>query len=497
MSESLFFLALDAGTGGGKALVCDSEGRTLGYAYRPWDFSAPSDVPGASEFDAEALWLTLAEAAREALARSETAPASIRGIAVSSFRDGSVLLDGADRPLLCFSNCDGRAVVQGARLAEEYGDLIHRQAGRRPFGLDLAEHLVWTREERPEIFARIKYAMSVGDWVTSRLCGERVAEPTNASSTLLFDVHRRLWSPEITAALELGPEILPPLQQPGSIAGALRAGAAEQLGLRTGTAVAVGGADSALACLGCGALDSGAVVAAAGTTIPVMMVESAAPFDASRRLWSGAHPLPDRWLLESNGGPAGVAYAWVLKTLCADADYAALEAEAEAALPGTCTAFLGSAIADFSHLSFPRPLAIVIPAVLGFGPTVKRGAIARAALENIAFAVWANAEQLIQVSSHGGSPFYLCGGLTRSKLFAQVIAEVAARPVEVSVEPEAAGLGAAICAAVGAGCYPDLAAAAVPMTRTQIVEPQPASESRYRGLYQKWLQMVPQIAALK
>jgi sugar (pentulose or hexulose) kinase len=494
---SAFFLALDAGTGGGRALICDEEGRTSTTVHRAWNWSESLDIPGASEFDPDALWRTLADAAREALARSRLRPDSIRGICATSFRDGSVLLDRVDRPLLCFTNRDGRSVVQGSRLAEEYGGLIHAVAGRLPFGIDLAEHLIWTRDERPDIFERVAHALSVGDWITFRLCGEFVAEPTNASSTLLLDIRKRAWSREIAEALDLATDLLPPMREPGVLAGELRAKEAEELGLRPGIPVAVGGGDSPLACLGCGALEPGAVVAAAGTTIPVMMVEDEAPFDATRRLWAGAHPLCDRWLLESNGGPAGVAYKWARENLYAAEEYSVMEAEASTAQPGAAWTFLGPHPADFSQLSFPRPLAIVIPSVLGFGPAVNRGQLARAVLENIGYAVWANAEQLRELSKRPIGPIYLCGGVARSETFVQVLAATANVPLLVGEEPEAAALGAAICAAVGARVHQSLRAAADTMTHATTVEPQTELVSRYSGLYRKWLKMLPKVEALR
>lgn len=497
MSEGIFLLALDAGTGGGRALICDENGRTRAKALRSWQFSTPADIPGGSEFDPEAIWKDLCAAAREALTRSGINPNSVRGISATSFRDGSVLLDQASRPLLSFSNRDGRAVVQGARLEEEYGDLIHAVAGRVPFGLELAEHLLWTREERPDVFGRVAHALSVGDWITYRLCGQFTAEPTNASATLLFDIRQRKWSLEILQALGLSQDLFAPVHTPGQVAGNLDSEAAEQLGLRPGIPVAVGGGDSPLACLGCGALDARAVVMAAGTTLPVMMVEDAPPFDASHHLWAGAHPLSDRWLLESNGGPAGVAYRWARENLYPDADYALMEDEASSSHPGAASAFLGPNLADFSKLKFPRPLAILIPAVLGFGPAVRRGDLARAVLENIAFAAWANAEQLANLSNHPIGSVHLCGGVAQSDLFVRILATVANTTVRAAEEREAAALGAAICAAVGAGVFPDLRTASGMMARTLTVEPEVQLVSNYKGLYNKWLKMNTQVEALR
>jgi autoinducer 2 (AI-2) kinase len=485
------FLALDAGSGGGRALVCDATGRARATAYRAWTFNHPPAVFGASEFEPGAVWDALAEAAREALTRAAVQPDAVRAVAATSFRDGFVLLDRDGHELLCSTNQDGRAIAQGARLAESHGETIHHTTGRWPLGLDVAARLVWLREERLAIYARAAHLLMASDWLTFRLSGELVAEPTNASSSLLFDIGAGAWSRRICDALEISPDLLPPLRRSGEVAGSLRPDAAEALGLRVGTPVAIGGGDSPLAVLGCGALDPDATVAVAGTTMPVLRVADAPRADASRRTWVGAHALAGRWLRESNAGPAGVAYRWVRDAFYPKADYAVVEGEARDAPPGAGLAFLGPWIADFSRVVFPPPLALVFSSQLGFGPALTRGGLARAALENIAFAAWGNVQQL-----GAADTLHLCGGLARSALFAQILADVANAPLRVAAEADAAALGASMCAAVGAGAYADWRAAAAAMARATTVEPDAERARKQQSLYRKWIKMQQKVVNL-
>jgi autoinducer 2 (AI-2) kinase len=113
--------------------------------------------------------------------------------------------------------------------------------------------------------------------------------------------------------------------------------------------------------------------------------------------------------------------------------------------------------------------------------------MARAVLENVAFALRGNLSQLQELSGREVKALSLCGGLSRSPLFNQIVADVCQVPVEVPATWEASGLGAAMCAAVGAGSYDDLEQAAEGMAQgRETWEPDPGMRTKYRTLYKRW-----------
>jgi autoinducer 2 (AI-2) kinase len=114
--------------------------------------------------------------------------------------------------------------------------------------------------------------------------------------------------------------------------------------------------------------------------------------------------------------------------------------------------------------------------------------MARAVLENVAFALRGNLAQLQEISGREVKALSLCGGLTRSGLFTQMVADVCQVPVKVPAIREASGLGAAMCAAVGGGRYDSLEQAAEGMAQeAEVLEPDPAVRVKYRALYKRWL----------
>jgi sugar (pentulose or hexulose) kinase len=485
-------IALDAGSGSGRSAILDLEGTLLGSAAEDWSPRVPEDEPLGSEFDPQEMWAVLSSTTRRAVEQAGVDPQAVRGISATSQRDGAVFLDADGRELHCSTNRDARGVLHAEDIAKEFGETIHSIAGRWPLGLGAMARLWWFRVHSPEVYERIARVCMISDWLTYRLCGEVCSEPTNASSSLLFDVVECTWSSELAECLGYSSQLYPPCYYPGERVGTLTASAAEALGLPEGIPVAAGAGDSQAACLGCAAFEDGATTVIAGTTMPVQMVLSHPVFDELHRLHLGAYVTPGRWVLESNGGIAGTCYRWFCEAFVGKGPsaYETLEEEMREVAPGEVLAVLGPQVADFRELSFPPKSTFVFPFLGGTEEPPRRGAFARAILENIAYAARANVEQLEGISGQDTTSLNLCGGLARSQLLAQLIADVSQRPIHVPTVREASSLGAAICAAVGGEIYPDLPAAANAMVHWEpVVEPDPAKARRYRGLYRKWTKL--------
>ncbi len=485
-----YLLSWDAGSGSCRCLVVDEHGRQVALSRGQTPTMPVDGVPGGLEFDHRQMWDTFVGLTREALQaiRAE----DVLALSVSSFRDGMVFLDGQGEVLYAGTNRDGRAVAQGFEMAQHHGEAIYRRSGRWPVGIDGAAHLLWMRKFRPDAYQATARVLMVSDWLTYRLCGAFCSEPTNASSSLLFDVCQRGWSAEIAELLGLPVDLFPPLVAPGTVVGALSHQAATELGLVKGTLVVVGLADTQAACLACGAAGAGDTVAVAGTTMPLQMTMEEPFMDEEYRAWTGAHALDGRWSLECSAGLAGIALDWLWEAFgdggSSAQAYALLSAEAETERPGSAMAFLGPWIADHSRLQVPRWVGFLAPFPMTLDAPLTRPKMARAVVENIAFALQGNLSRLEEISGRRAESLAVCGGLTRSKLFGQVVADVCQRPVWVPAVSESSALGAAMCAAVGAEMHSNLAQAAEVMGRgREGVEPDAALRGTYRTLYRRWL----------
>ena len=314
--------------------------------------------------------------------------------------------------------------------------------------------LCWLRDQN--LLKEAHRALAISDWVTYRLCGEFVAEPSHSSQTLLLDLEAEDWSRSRMDELGLERSLLPPIRPSGTRVGALSADAAETLGLAPGTAVALGGADTQCGLLGAGAVDDGDLAAIAGTTAPVQLVLSKPTLEAEGRLWTARHVVPGRWVLESNAGPVGEVLDWLGEVLYAGAAHPLTQLCAEAAEArlgaGGILSSLGGEVMNGRSLAMPMGHLSLSHLASPYDPP-KRAHLVRAVLEGMAYAVRANIEQVVEAAGIELPPLRLSGGMSRSSVWAQILCDVLGKPVSVTASPEASALGAALCAGVGAGVF--------------------------------------------
>ncbi len=481
-------LALDAGTSGGRATLYDPAGRTVGAASEAWSYTTPPEAaPWGRAFDTGEFWGILCGLVRRALAEAGARGEQVLAVGASSQRQGIVLLDASGTTLYAGPNLDLRGVYQAAEIDAEHGDLLYRVSGHRPGLIFAPARLRWLRERQPSLYERIATLLMISDWLVFCLSSAFCSEPTAAAESQLLDITTGRWSSRLVEALGLSGDILPPLRAAGEIAGFVTRAAADATGLRAGTPVAVGGADTQCGLLGMGVFAPGQVGALAGWSMPLQQVLDRPP-DLDGRLWGSRHLLADRWVLESNAGPAGRSYAWLRETVFGGCSYAELDRLAALAPPGAegSLAFLGAQAMDAGAMGLTWG-GLLFPLALDFIDG-RREHLARAALESIAFAARANLEQLTAASRQSPPAIALGGGLTRSRLFRQLMADVLGLPVAAAEMPDTSSGGAAMCAATAAGLYTDLPEAACAMSaRSTIHEPQRTTHGEYLDAYERWL----------
>ena len=468
-------LSLDIGSSGGRAVIADTSGRRVGSATRAWRYRL--DANGFQEADLDLLWAALASASREAVRTSLARPDAIAAVAVTSQRTGVVFLDSKGEVLSAGPNSDARGIREGIALERQHGELTYRLAGRLPVFLYLPARLAWFRNNAPAIADRVAKALSFSDWATWRMTGgEAMAtEPTQAAEMLAYDVTRGAWSDALCDALGTPRKILPDLLRVAAPIGAMTEAAAREFGLHAGTPVVPAGGDTQCAAIGPGASEPGTVAIVAGTTMPVGQVAGSPLIDPERRLWTSPHVVPGRFLLEAHCGEGGPALDWYLNLLGHGGDYTWLDEAAARSEPGaggvTSIDTGPTRMGDF-------------PLALGRQPQD----VARAAMEGIAY----GARQAMEWTAEVGGPagdIVLCGGVSRSHVFARILASILGRSVRRAREAQASGLGGCIVGAAAAGEFRTVSeAAAVMGDRGDLVHPEPEWTAIYEGLYASWVE---------
>jgi autoinducer 2 (AI-2) kinase len=473
-------MGLDLGGGGARCLLLDLAGGPPIVAVR----SGAAFGPPAGDLDLDALFAHLAEAARAAL--TQAGGPEVAGVAVTAVRFGSVVIDRDGRPLLAASNRDSRAALEAMSVAGEAGETLQRRTGHWPLAIGSAARLrVLGKQGR---LAHARALLALNEWVAWRLSGELLCDRSQAGVSGLWNVAEGAWDEEALARYGVSAALLPPVRGAGARLGALRADAADAFGLRAGTPVAVGGGDTQCALLGMGVLAPGAAGAVCGTTLPLQQVVAEPRLDGAGRLWLEPHLVAGRFVLESNAGTAGEALDWLGRLLFAveRAGAARLLAAASEVAPGAggLLSSFGAQVFDARSMTFPVG-DLALSHLIG-APGESRTRVARAAAEGAAYGLRANLEQLRASAGPASQPLRIGGGMSRSRAWAQLLADVLGEPVEVAACAESSGLGAALCAGVGAGLWRDLDEAARTLPGPARVDPRPEAAARYAELYPRW-----------
>jgi sugar (pentulose or hexulose) kinase/phosphoglycerate dehydrogenase-like enzyme/ribulose-5-phosphate 4-epimerase/fuculose-1-phosphate aldolase/putative sterol carrier protein len=481
-------MGIDLGGGSVRCVLLDAE--TGACAASALEFHSDAADGLGYDIDTELLWTRVGEASRAVLARANAQAGEVAGVAVTAMRFASVLLDAAGEVLFAVPNRDARSIGESHQIATQHGDAVLAATGMWPLPIHAAPRLAWLRTAQPEVFARATTLLSLSDWLNFRLCGRRITDYSQAGCTGVFDLAKREWNHELLDAFDLPHALFPEARPSGERIGTLSAHAARELGLAPGTPVALGGGDTRCGLFGAGAIADGDVGLVAGTTAPLERVLDAPLVDAEGRLRSGHHAVPGRHVLEANAGPIGEGLAWLARLLHPDdaRPEERFTAEASTAAIGSAAmlANVGALVANDRAPAFPVA-SLSLSHMTGTQGRAARASLARSALEGMACAVRANLEQLARVSGHEARRLHLAGGLSRSALFAKILAGVTGMPVVRAAAPEATGLGAALCAGIGAGVFADASDAVRRGVRAgEISEPIASEAAAYAQLYQGW-----------
>jgi sugar (pentulose or hexulose) kinase/phosphoglycerate dehydrogenase-like enzyme/ribulose-5-phosphate 4-epimerase/fuculose-1-phosphate aldolase/putative sterol carrier protein len=487
-----YLMGLDLGGKRGRCLLLDVDsGRTVTTSRR-WQHRVTAGF--SYDLDTVEVWRIFGEAAREAMFKVGARPQDVLGVSTTGMRHGSIVIDARGEVLLAAPTRDARGAMQGLQLAAERGREFHERTGHFPAPLFTASRLLWMAESAPELFSRAHAVLGLSDWLAYRLSEKMVAEPSVASESGLFEANARRWADDLISSLGLPRHLFPAVVSSGTTLGPLNKDAAINLGLPAGIPVVTGGGDTQCGLLGMGVVGSGQMAIIAGSTMPVQRVLERGFIDTEARLWTSHHVMPERWTIESNGGPSGDMIDWlagVLYTGFGD-PAAALFAEASQSVVGAegILSTLGAEVFNASRLRLPLG-HLTLSAMMVAGDPSRRRHVARAVVEGLAYAARANIELLDKAAPNGSiETIRLAGGMSKSGLFAQILADVLGVPVEAAQVPECSALGAAICAGVGTGLDGNLVDGAKRFgSALRRFAPDPARRLAYQSYYDHWLEV--------
>ena len=348
----------------------------------------------------------------------------------------------------------------------------------------------------------VAYTCPTTGYITHRLTGELKDTAANAFQWQ-FPVDMETWDwskdKEVIDSFKIPKEKLLELQMPGTVLGTVTKSAAAKTGLSEGLPVVATANDKAVEALGAGLIDSSRGLFSLGTYITSMVVGNGnkPPHD---NYFTNLSCIPNRYLFESGGVRRGM---WLIswfkdligeeliikakeKGLCPEQ---VLEEEALKTPAGSDGLMIVPDWLAPAYQSYRKGVMI------GFNGQQGRGHIYRAILEGIALTLHNHYKAMNETLGHSPEKIIISGGGASSDLFMQIFADISGKTVVRNEMSGSAALGAAICAAVATGCYPDFETAVKEMVREKDeFHPDAETHKKYQyindGVYHKLPQLL-------
>ena len=493
-----YYLGLDIGTSGTKALVITEGGRHIASDTQEYPLSTPR--PLWAEQDPEDWWEATILTTKNVLQKAGIGGEEIAGIGLSGQMHGSVFLDKDNRvlrPALLW--CDQRTQAECDWITAQVGhDALVQHVSNPVLTGFTAPKIVWLRNHERETYDKVVKVLLPKDYIRFKLTGVHATEVSDASGTALLDVKNRRWSEEVLEAAGIPRSFMPDCAESIEITGHVHAEAAGLTGLAVGTPVAGGGGDQAAGAVGSGIVETGVVSSTVGTSGVVFAYSDTPATDPRLRVHTFCHAVPGKWHTMGVVLSAGGSLRWLRDTFfqpegvvgrtTGDDPYN-LMAEGARQVPAGSEGLIF--LPYLTGERTPYPDANARGTFFGITLRHKRQHFARAVLEGVAYAL----NDTFQIFGEIGVPVTqvrASGGGAKSPVWRQIHADVTGHPhVTLSVD-EGPALGAALLAAVGTGAYPSVAEACHAAIQTVAqTDPDAAAHAVYQKYYGVYRALYP------
>jgi len=446
----VYWLGIDVGTGGTRALLVDERGRVR-HAFTAHHEDMRMERPLWAEQRPENWWDAAQSAIRGVLGAAGASGKDVRGIGLSGQMHGLVLLDESDhviRPALIWCDQRSQAQVDSINASVGKGTVLSCIANPVLTGFTLPK-LLWVRDNEPKAFTRVRRILLPKDYVRFKLTGEYVSDVSDASGTALFDVVRRRWSNELVERLGLDAEILPRVLESQEVSGVVSRAAAASTGLAEGVPVVAGAGDQAASAVGNGIVETGRVSCTIGTSGVVFAHTASPSYDPAGRVHTFCHAVPGAWHVMGVTQGAGLSLQWFRRNLAPGVEYDALTAEAGNAPAGSQGLYW---LPYLMGERTPHLDAFARGGWIGLTAKHTRADLIRSLLEGVAYSQ-KDCLDIIEGMGVMVDSIRLSGGGARSGFWRQMFADVFGRRVATLETEEGSAYGAALLSMVGTGQY--------------------------------------------
>ncbi len=432
-----YLLGIDVGTTSLKAVVFSEDAKPVKTVKKDYTLITKGDFV---EFPANEYWKMVEETLKEM-----TAEYDIYALSIDTQCETIIVANEQGEPLdNAIVWLDNRATAQAEKIKEKFGEKrVYEVTGQPEITATWpAAKLLWLKEQKQEVFSQIKKVFLLEDYLLYKLTGHFITEETLQSSTIYFDIHKRVWWKEMLDFIGLEESCFPKVHE-----------SAAYVGDYQGIKVVTGAIDQIAGAIGVGVVKKGMVSEMTGTTMVVFMPCDEAPsYNPDSKV--PCHLNYDgKYCLLSWTSTAGIALKWFKNNFCEEYDFKQLD-EIAANVPAGSSGL--TFLPYLCGATMPKYNPDAKGVFYGFTMEHTRGHAVRSILEAIACMLKGTFDYLgvdcAEVRSTGGG--------AQSPLWCQIKADMTGKRLITLENEETACLGAAILAGVGTGVYESVETAA-------------------------------------
>lgn len=483
-----YLLGIDFGGGASKATLLSE----LGEIVAENTVEYPTLYPEAGACEQSSLdWISaLSENTKALLSKSDVKASDIAAIAIDSATHTFLPCDEDKKPLCnAIHWTDTRSRKQKEALLKSNGEEIFKKTYHKPETIWTLPQLIWLRENKPQIFSKIKHIFFEKDYIRYFLTGVFCTDFIEAEGSMLFDSNKMQWDDFLCGLAGIEKDVLPPIKKPTDIIGHVTKTAAAETGLCAGTPVICGTTDTVMEIFASGAVEKGDVTVKLATAGRICVITDK-PYPDTHII-NYSHIIDGLWYPGTATKSAAASYRWYRDTF--GGAYRELDEGASNINIG-CDGLIFHPYLN-GELT-PYADSELAGSFTGIRATHSKAHFTRAVLEGVSLSLLDNKLYLDSMDIPYKASATLIGGGAKSRLWSQLTADILGITLRITKSSDSS-LGSAMLAGIAVGIFKDAKSAADLCIKTEdTVYPNPENTAKYRKIFEKYKKIHDALATI-
>ena len=484
-------IAFDLGTGGNKASLYSADGKCLTSAFVPYTTQYPQ--VGWHEQKPMDWWNAVIESTQKLLQQHPESRDEIICVGISGHSLGAVPIDKYGNLLRqetpIWSDIRAQQEVVAFFELVDPNDWYMSTGNGFPAACYTIFKVMWYRHHEPDMFNHIEKILGTKDFINYKLTGEIFTDHSYASGTGIYDLQKGQYVPTYLEASGISPYLWPEIVPSTTILGMITPQVTEELGLPPDVRVVCGGVDNSCMALGAKNTRKGRVYTSLGSSAWIAVSSENPVLDREQKPYVFAHVIPGLFTSAVSIFSAGTSFNWVKDNICANLQQQAQE-------EGVDIHILMNQVAENSPIGANQllfnpslaggtsqdPNVHIRGAYIGLDLKHNQADLIRSVMEGIAMNLRLRLNLLRKYTALEDEILFVGGG-AKSRFYLGIFADVFnTRIIKTNIDQDAAALGAAAIAAVGAGLWDDFTKIDQIHEIEDAVEPDPKNNQVYEQL---------------